>query len=127
MRLGLNILMSVQPAALISASCTCPEVTANMAAQAVVAQLTAAGVDPAMLQNLAMQPAPLISDPSGSYTTNTNSIELASGMCLGPTPRPCRMTPIRLSLYLFRACCFAACICHTAPFCFQLQFNVISN
>ena len=62
-----------------------------MILQAVVAQLAAAGVDPAMLQGLAMQPAPLISDPSGSYTTNTNSVALASGMCLGPASQPCCM------------------------------------
>ena len=47
--------------------------------QAVVAQLAAAGVDPAMLQGLAMQPAPLMSDPSGSYTTN-NSVAIGSGV-----------------------------------------------
>jgi len=46
--------------------------------QAVVAQLAAAGVDPAMLQGLAMQPAPLMSDPSGSYTSN--SVAIGSGV-----------------------------------------------
>ena len=46
--------------------------------QAVVAQLAAAGVDPAMLQGLTMQPAALMSDPSGSYTSN--SVAIGSGM-----------------------------------------------
>ena len=66
-----------------------------------MAQLAAAGVDPAMLQGLSMQPAQLISDPSGV----TTSVGISSGTRLNPTTS-CP-APFMGNLLLFTACSLA--------------------